>query len=223
MRFILPPPLLAATLLSLFACESQEDPGAETGAQQDVKALEHDADDAAQGDDAEASAPSLPRDALPPKPTLEELMQEYRAWSPHPSEPQAISAAIASLCRLPSAAENAFVASEHGTDHRLLQSWLNPAAKRGFDDKRSPFEVGAAIVKEKLVLESSGQHRLVARGLMIKRASGFDPTHGDWEFGYWEPGKELRRGDEAARNCGGCHASSSTDFVFLDGRWRFPR
>jgi hypothetical protein len=245
MRSILPSSLLAATMLSLFACESQEDPGAEAAAQQnaeasapddvnasqhDVEAPQHDAgasqrdadtEDAARGEDGEAAAPSLPPDAGAPKPTLEELMQEYRAWSPHPSEPQAISDEISGLCRLPSAAEDAFVASEHGR-YRWLQNWLNPAAKRAFDDKRTPFEVGAAIVKEKLVLETGGQRRLVARGLMIKRASGFDPAHGDWEFGYWEPGMELRSGDEAARTCGACHASADTDFVFLDGRWRFP-
>lgn len=208
------------------ASASGHDPGAsghDARMADDPGESHHDPDgsieDAASGRDAE---PAVSRDAGRPSPTLEELMQAYRAFSPHPSEPQAISAQIASLCRLPTAAENAFVASEHGTDFRLLQNWLNPAAKRGFDEKRTPFEVGAAIVKEKLQLESNGEQRLVARGLMIKRGPGFDPAHGDWEFGYWEPGKELRRGDQAARTCGGCHASAGTDFVFLDGRWRLP-
>ena len=63
---------------------------------------------------------------------------------------------------------------------------------------------------------------MVALGLMIKRGPGFDPAHGDWDFGYWEPASGLASGAEPAQHCGNCHAGSKTDYVFVDMSWRYP-
>jgi len=153
-------------------------------------------------------------------PSFETAMQEYGTWTRSSAEPQAISVQIAALCRAPSAAEQAFQASEHGRD-LYLQNWLNPAAVSGRDAGGKPaFATGAAIVKQKLAPGADGKLAVVALGIMIKREPGFDAAHGDWAFGYWEAASGLRSGASEAGHCGGCHASAATDFVFLDQRWR---
>jgi hypothetical protein len=54
-------------------------------------------------------------------------------------------------------------------------------------------------------------------GGMVKRAAGFDPAHGDWEYFYFEDPAHIESG--AIATCTGCHASArATDYVF--GSWR---
>jgi hypothetical protein len=152
---------------------------------------------------------------------LEEARADYRSWQPRTSEPYAISSEIFALCRLPTQSEQEFVDSEHG-DELYLLDWLDPGAEDGFEsDGAAPFPVGATIVKEKLVRTGNG-YALHALGFMLKREAGFDAANGDWQFGYWS--EETGMVASAAENayCGGCHASSSTDFVFLDDSWRMP-
>ena len=174
------------------------------------------ADDAGSGEDAGPS----PR---PNELSLERAMQTYTGWTKRTPEPQAISASIFSLCRLPSLAEQRFVESQHGKDMLLLLDWLNEPAARSFGAGDKPvFAPGSAIVKQKLRQGASGPPQVAALGLMIKRAPGFDPAHGDWEYGYWEEASGLSRGPEAQNACGNCHASSRTDHVFLDASWRLP-
>lgn len=161
--------------------------------------------------------------------SLERLRAEYASWQRHTAEPIGISAQIFDLCRLPSAAESAFVESVHGEGLYLLD-WLNPAAyaatgaTRAVGDASIPssspvFPVGAAIVKEKLARTDVGGYELAALGLMVKRGPGFDSAAGDWEFGYWEPDLGLSSGAAVNAACGPCHAAARTDFVYLDGSW----
>ena len=153
--------------------------------------------------------------------SLEEARQSYKSFTQRTAEPEPISSQIFALCRAPSAAEQDFAASVHGKELYLLD-WLNEGAQTGYLQQGSaPFAVGTAIVKEKLVRNGS-DYDVAALGIMIKRQAGFDATHGDWEFGYWEPSSGLVSGDTEATYCGACHATSSTDFVFLDDSWRTP-
>lgn len=178
--------------------------------------------DATRSDAGMQADGGMPTEAGTPArvPTLASVQQSYLGWTRHSETPQAISAQIFTLCRAPTEAENAFVASQHG-DNLYLLDWLNDAAKRGEASKAdAPFPVGAAIVKEKLVLASSGKYELFALGLMVKHEPGFDPAHGDWEFGYWTASAGFSAGPGSAAQCGGCHAGSKTDFVFLDQSWR---
>lgn len=179
--------------------------------------------------DAAARDAAVSSDAAPSDrpgaigPTLEALMKSYRNWSKRTPEPISISNNIWSLCRLPSLAEQAFVETEHGAGLYLLD-WANTEATQGIAAGGKPaFPVGAAIVKEKLTLDGDAAFEVAALGLMIKRGAGFDPAHGDWEFGYWEPSSGLVSGAESAQHCGNCHASSKTDYVFVDMSWRDAR
>jgi hypothetical protein len=229
--------LLVPWLLLLSACpvestpssdaqDAESDASAQTESDASVQTENDAAEDALDAGATDAGAqrdagdqPDAAHDAAAHKPALAELMEQYRSWSPRQAMPQSISTQIFTLCRLPTSAEQMFTESEHG-EYRYLQDWLNPAAEETFESKDTPFPVGAAIVKEKLLHADAGAIAVVARGLMIKRAPGFDPEHGDWEFGYWEPDAGLASGRETARPCGGCHAGAPTDFVFLDQSWR---
>ncbi|HSU40522.1 MAG TPA: cytochrome P460 family protein, partial [Polyangiaceae bacterium] len=149
---------------------------------------------------------------------LEQARRSYAAWQKRTEDPQPISAQIFALCRGPTQAEEDFVASEHG-DRLYLLDWIDPGAAAVFAAASSgPFPVGATIVKEKLVLESGG-YVLHALGLMLKREPGFDPAHGDWQFGYWNAADGMIAGAAENAHCGNCHAGSSTDFVFMDASW----
>jgi hypothetical protein len=150
-------------------------------------------------------------------PTLESAMRDYRSWKQRSSEPQSISSEILALCRLPSSSEQKFTESEHGMGLYLMD-WLNAGAQAGF--AAQPFPRGAAIVKEKLRHDASGKLERIALGIMVKREAGFDPAHNDWSFGYWQAEDGLRSGAEATAHCGGCHAGSKTDYVFVDMQWR---
>ncbi len=152
---------------------------------------------------------------------LEQARAEYRTWRARTSEPYAISSEIFALCRLPTESEQEFVDSVHGDD-LYLQDWLDQGAEDGFEaEGATPFPVGATIVKEKLV-RTGNDFELRALGIMLKREAGFDSEAGDWQFGYWSEEAGMVSGAAENAYCGGCHASSPTDFVFLDDSWRMP-
>ena len=74
-------------------------------------------------------------------------------------------------------------------------------------DRRFPVET--VIVKEKL----SSEGTVTAVGGMIKRARGFDPEHGDWEYFYADKSGGFSKGLLA--NCVQCHAkANSSDHVY---------
>lgn len=154
---------------------------------------------------------------------LAAAMEDYKAWQRRTPEPQSIASEIFTLCRSPLAAEQDFLDSEHGDIQLALLDWLNDGAVRGFNNPTDPFPVGAAIVKEKLKLNASGDEELSALGIMIKRERGFDAAHGDWQFGYWEPASGLLSEPAAIDSCVDCHANSPSDYVFVSDTWRIPR
>ena len=208
------------------APDAAADASPQPDAAEDASLVSHDAssaDDDAMLGSGDAQATDAGADATPmaTEPALADLLEHYRSWPTRQSAPQSISSQIWALCRLPSLPEQRFADSEHGKG-LLLLDYLNASAKQGADAKATRFALGAAIVKEKLMAEAAGQLAVVARGLMIKRAPGFDPAHGDWQFGYWEPSTGLSSGPASQDYCGGCHASAETDFVFLDQSWRQP-
>jgi hypothetical protein len=145
--------------------------------------------------------------------SLEQAMKDYLSWTPRQDAPRSISAEIFSLCRLPSLPEQAFTQSVHGRA-LALRDWTNELARQG---GTPAFPVGAAIVKQKL--EGAD---VIALGVMVKQAPGYDAVHGDWAFGYWEKASGLASGAEPAQACGQCHARAKTDYVFADESWRNP-
>lgn len=179
------------------------------------------------GDDQGEAAPSSNVDAGSALALLEQARADYRSWQTRTEMPVSISAEIFSLCRPPSVLEEAFVESVHS--ELALLDWLNPRAEDAMAVFESTarlaepreFPVGATIVKEKLAHAKVG-YELAALGLMIKREPGFNPSYGDWQFGYWDTTNGLTAGSDEQAYCGDCHAFADTDFVYVDDSWRRP-
>jgi hypothetical protein len=79
--------------------------------------------------------------------------------------------------------------------------------------KPSVFPAGSIIVREKLARLDDKQPELVAA--MVKRASGFSPKTGDWEYLILSGDLKKIRQRQKKGACLGCHESQrSRDFVF---------
>jgi hypothetical protein len=86
--------------------------------------------------------------------------------------------------------------------------WVNDLAAPAFGENPGPIPEGAVIVKEKL---KSGE--VMAVGGMVKRAPGFDPAHGDWEYFYAERSAGFATG--RLGTCIACHDhAKANDYVF---------
>ncbi|HVF67885.1 MAG TPA: cytochrome P460 family protein [Pyrinomonadaceae bacterium] len=78
---------------------------------------------------------------------------------------------------------------------------------------RTKFPVGSVIVREKLSRADATQPELVA--VMIKRAPGFNPPGGDWEFLTADGKLTKLRERQKKGSCLECHSSQADrDFVF---------
>ena len=104
-----------------------------------------------------------------------------------------------------------------------IRIFMNDLAYDAFHKAAATYPVGSIIVKEKRGVESflSTSSRSKATtpdgvGGMIKRDSGYDPEHGDWEYFYFDDASRIESGRIA--NCVQCHQSAAaTDHVF--GNW----
>ena len=100
--------------------------------------------------------------------------------------------------------------------------YMSRPAALAFRDGVVPYPVGAVIVKEKMIgsyIDNNGSFHSEKNGGggMVKRAPGFDPAHGDWEYFYFEDPAKIKNGKISS--CVKCHESAkTTDYVF--GTWR---
>ena len=100
---------------------------------------------------------------------------------------------------------------------------MNDAASATFGRPNTIYPVGSIIVKEKKASayrSATQPQRWTAAndgvGGMIKRPPGYDPTHGDWEYFYFEDASKIEHGKMTS--CIQCHSgASSKDYVF--GGW----
>ena len=77
----------------------------------------------------------------------------------------------------------------------------------------STFPTGSIVVREKLARIGDPQPRLVAA--MVKRASGFSPKWGDWEYLIMDGAVTKIRERQKKGACLDCHESQrARDFVF---------
>ena len=75
------------------------------------------------------------------------------------------------------------------------------------------FPEGSVIVKEKLPGKASQEPELLT--VMIKRAKGFNPTSGDWEYMVVDGTGTTVQARGKLENCQSCHTGNSrTDYVF---------
>jgi Cytochrome P460 len=89
--------------------------------------------------------------------------------------------------------------------------YADELARKAIDDKAALFPRGAVIVKEKLA-----DGKMTAVGGMVKRAPGYDPANGDWEYFYAAQSGGFATG--RLDHCVACHAkATATDHVFPVG------
>jgi hypothetical protein len=100
--------------------------------------------------------------------------------------------------------------------------YMNKLAANAFRTNASAFPVGAVVVKQKMLCgyrDDDGKWVHPADtgvGGMIKRPAGYDTSHGDWEYFYFEDAKKIESG--RISSCVQCHeAAKSKDYVF--GTW----
>lgn len=80
-------------------------------------------------------------------------------------------------------------------------------------DGQAKFPVGSIIVREKLASADAARPELVV--VMIKRAAGFNPSGGDWEFITADGTLAKVRERQKKGSCLDCHSSQADrDFVF---------
>ncbi len=104
-----------------------------------------------------------------------------------------------------------------------IHIYMDDLAATSFRTNDAKFPVGAVVVKQKLFYSfpdpSEEDMHGGANGVggMVKRAPGYDPEHGDWEYFYFETPAKIDSGRIAS--CVQCHeAAKGTDHVF--GTWR---
>jgi hypothetical protein len=102
--------------------------------------------------------------------------------------------------------------SEGPHAYHALKILTNETAKATLENQTYPFRVNSVIVKEKLK-----DGNVTGVGGMIKRNTGFDPDHGNWEYFYKELDSDIESGKIAS--CIECHQKAAdTDHVFAT--WR---
>ena len=115
--------------------------------------------------------------------------------------------------------------TRHGPHaHTSILVYMNAPAAQVFSRGDKVYPVGSVIVKQKRILgfydEKIGKNVSSAEngvGGMVKRAAGYDPAHGDWEYFYFEDKSKIQAGH--IQSCVQCHeGAKDKDYVF--GTWR---
>lgn len=142
--------------------------------------------------------------------TKDSAAKFYREFECLTKKPRTVSLATAQLCRTVTKedlARDKAIAGPHAQNY--VHIYANPSAAESIAAKGAEFPVGAVIVKEKL---GKDWNSVSGVGGMVKRAKGYDPANGDWEFFYYTPGGEFTTGKLA--NCVDCHNGGKRDHVF---------
>jgi len=92
--------------------------------------------------------------------------------------------------------------------------YANPTARMALKVWGTPkFPAGSVIVRE--TLAKPGDEKPVLLVAMVKRAPGFNPKGGDWEFLTVEPSLTKIKARQKKGSCLDCHSSQrERDFIF---------
>lgn len=160
-----------------------------------------------------AVAPDAPDD-------IEQIAASYSSLRSMTGEPVLVDADIARLCTVATQAALE-AARERSGPHALsaVRIYMSDAAAKEFVEINPRYPVGSVIVKQKVKLgiasDAGGSSSRNGVGGMIKRAPGYDPAHGDWEYFYFEEAAKIERG--RIESCIRCHRrAADTDHVFGD-------
>jgi hypothetical protein len=160
------------------------------------------------------------------KPAVADIAVHYASYQKMTSREVFVDPELASLCIGTSLHHVEAARKTKGPHaHTAILVYMNTLAAQAFGRGES-YPVGAVIVKQKSKLSYDGQQPGAtspagAQGVggMVKRARGYDPQHGDWEYFYFEDPAAIETGRIAS--CVACHTSARrSDYVF--GSWAEP-
>lgn len=151
---------------------------------------------------------------------IADIATAYTSYQKVTDEEVRVSPQLATLCDAPPAQQwvETFRRSPHANAAILV--YMNEPAAQVFSRGNNVYPVGSVIVKEKRIMDFSGKKSASAGngvGGMVKRAAGYDPAHGDWEYFYFEDRSNIQAG--RIQSCVQCHeGAKDKDYVF--GTWR---
>jgi hypothetical protein len=151
--------------------------------------------------------------------TKENAFTFYRGYKRMTPKPYQVSPVISALCSTSVAGAVEAAAKEHGPHVEAhIHVYASETAARKLDQRLAePYAEGSVIVKEKL----ADGDAVTAIGGMIKRAKGYDPEHGDWEYFYATKGGDFSTGK--MQNCIQCHTGAKDHDYFLGHDYVFAK
>lgn len=157
-------------------------------------------------------------------PAINEAAHNYARLNLLTPKPVMVDLEVFSLCDSLAIESASTQARERSGPHALtaIRVFMSDSAAEAFRDSAKTYPANAVIVKEKWQPSQTplvAAHEPVANPLavagMIKRAAGYDPTHGDWEYFYLADTGKLEHGRLAS--CINCHRNAAgSDHVFGD-------
>ena len=186
-------------------------------------------------------APPPPTATSGAQPTCAEVAEDYPRYQQITKQAVQVNPELAMLCVGVSQKQVEAARAKDGPHaNTAVLIYMNDPAAATFNAKAKSYPVGSVVVKQKMIEAYRDEHgdygvhgSPQGVGGMIKRAAGFDPEHGDWEYFYFEGevrsvsgaafAYEKPRQIESGRiaSCVGCHAAAKgTDYVF--GTWADP-
>ena len=157
------------------------------------------------------------------EPTASEVAADYTTYSKATDKEVLVNPELAMLCR--GANEQDVVAArvKYGPHaHTSILVYMNDLAMAALDSGKGSYPVCSVVVKHKSFMKYLKDGKWVKDsengvGGMIKRSPGYDSTHGDWEYFYFDDSTKVENGRIAS--CVQCHASNDAkDHVFAS--WR---
>jgi hypothetical protein len=130
----------------------------------------------------------------------------YQTWTRVNREPAMMDAATAAMCAQ-------MVKTKNPHQNKFVTVFVNDVGKQAMLFQKQPkFPRGTVIVKQKLANPSSTEPEALTA--MIKRAEGFNPEGGDWEYLVLTGNGSTVVSRGRNESCQACHRLyTATDFV----------
>lgn len=160
------------------------------------------------------------------QPSVKQIAAEHLTYEKLTREPVAVNPWLAMLCRGASKSEVEKQRLQHGPHaHSMIEIRMNPLAAAAFKAGAKTYPVGSVMVKTKsyhsYVNDQGKMETPIKNGVggMVKRSSGYDPNHGDWEYFFIDDVAKIESG--RLTSCRNCHdTAKASDHVF--GTWSRP-
>jgi hypothetical protein len=150
---------------------------------------------------------------------INRVAREYRTLRLITSEPAEVNPYLVVFC----ISRSSFIenARERSGPHAFskINIYMNDSAADAFAAGSTSYPTGSVVVKEKLGSTVDDLGATDGVGGMVKRETGYDPDHGDWEYFYFDTPDNIETG--RIESCVQCHErAKATDYVF--GSWSAP-